>query len=107
MSFQDITNEVIKAAITAVMAIVILKLLGLIDMLAKRVKKSVQNMTNQNSPALIGARLNQFLVMTALMWMLQRTVAYAGDQPTGWTVVLIASWTWAVLTYALHIVRKK
>lgn len=107
MSFQDITNEAIKAAIAAVVAIVMAMLFPWIKDAAMRARKSVQNMQNQNSPTLIGARINQFLVMTALMWMLQRTVALSGPHPGPWEIVLIAAWTWAVLTYALHIARTR
>ena len=107
MTLQEITDEATKAAIAAVIAIVVTVLAGWISTSAKRLKTSVANMQNQKVPESIPRRFNQFLVMTGLIWMLLRTVAYIGPQPSGWDVVLIAAWTWAVLTYGLHVVRPR
>jgi uncharacterized membrane protein len=101
------TNEAIKAAIAAVMAIVIVKLLGLISRLIRWATTSVKYMQNQKVPASIPKTLDHVIVVTALIWMLQRTVALSAPHPDGWSVALIATWTWALLTYALHIVRSK
>lgn len=105
MTFDIATDEAIKAVITTVITIVVMKVGGWIAAHARRAATTLQNAENQKVPAPLSKQAGHFVVLFGLTWMLLKTIAYSGEPPSRVEVALIAGWTWATLTYILHMWR--
>lgn len=70
-----------------------------------KLKAKLISQQHKNVPMNLRNWTRHFTVMACLLWMLQAQMRASAQTPTPLEVALIAGWTWAVLTYVLHIVR--
>ena len=101
------TENVTSTVVAAVILIVITKIGAWLWNWANRLYEKLKAHKDTKVPASLNTAARHFFILTPLVWMLIRTVQLSEPSPSGWNVVLICGWTWAVLTYTLHMWRRQ
>ena len=103
INIENVVNTVVATVIAMLVAVMAKAALSW----AIRLKAVLASQQHKKAPAKLRNWARHFTVMACLLWMLQATMRASGQSPTPLEVALIAAWTWAALSYLLHVVRER
>jgi uncharacterized membrane protein len=102
INMESVVSTVVATVITMLIAVIGKAALSW----AMTLKQKLASEQHRKVPMKLRIWTRHFTVMACLLWMLQATLRASAQAPSPTDVAMISAWTWAVLSYVLHIVRE-